>query len=145
MKFVQKLVKLHLRPIALISNNVTDSAIRRLLYEAGEEIDDLMQLCRADITSKNNSKVQRYLMNFEIVQEKIKEVESKDSLRNFNNPISGDEIMRFFDLGPSRIIGELKEIIKEAIIEGTISNNRSEAIELLKKEGQRLGLEIKEK
>ena len=145
MKFVQKLVKLHLRPIALISNNVTDSAIRRLLYEAGEEIDDLMQLCRADITSKNNSKVQRYLMNFEIVQEKIKEVESKDSLRNFNNPISGDEIMRFFDLGHSRIIGELKEIIKEAIIEGTISNNRSEAIELLKKEGQRLGLEIKEK
>tara|TARA_S200000501_G_scaffold215950_1_gene202628 strand:- start:584 stop:2005 length:1422 start_codon:yes stop_codon:yes gene_type:complete len=145
MKLVQKLVRLHLRPIALISKNVTDAAIRRLMYEAGDDIDDLLMLCKADITSKNNDRVQQYLMNFKIVENKIKKVELKDSLRNFKNPISGEEIMKIFDLEPSRMVGQLKEMVKEAIIENKIPNQYDAAIHYIKKEGKSQGLALKQK
>jgi poly(A) polymerase len=139
MDFVQKLVRMHLRPIPL-SKEVTDSAIRRLLFEAGDDIDALMKLCRADITSKNNDKVNRYLKNFDVVEAKMAEVEAKDSIRNFQPPVSGDEIIKMFNLPPSKIIGEIKEEIKEAILEGEIRNDREEALELLKKIAKERGL-----
>lgn len=139
MQFVQKLVRLHLRPIPLVKQ-VTDSAVRRLLFEAGDDIDALMKLCRADITSKNNEKVTRFLKNFDIVEQKMAEVEQKDHLRNFQPPVTGDEIMRLYNIPPSRVIGEIKERIKEAILEGEIRNDREEALALLEKIAAEKGL-----
>lgn len=139
MEFVQKLVRMHLRPIPL-SKNVTDSAIRRLLFEAGDDVDALMKLCRADITSKNNDKVNRYLKNFDVVEEKMAEVEAKDNIRNFQPPVTGDEIIAMFNIPPSRVIGEIKEQIKEAILEGEIRNDREEALQLLQRIAKEKGL-----
>ncbi|HET6542175.1 MAG TPA: HD domain-containing protein [Chryseolinea sp.] len=139
MEFVQKLVRLHLRPIPL-SKEVTDSAIRRLLFDAGDDIDALMKLCRADITSKNYDKVSRFLKNFDLVEQRIAEVEAKDHIRNFQPPVTGDEIMKLYNIPPGRIIGELKEQIKEAILEGEIKNDRAEAMQLLQKIAAEKGL-----
>jgi len=139
MEFVQNLVRLHLRPIPL-AKAVTDSAIRRLLFDAGDDIDALMKLCRADITSKNFDKVSKFLKNFDVVEQKIAEVEQKDHIRNFQPPVTGDEIMKMFQIPPGRIIGDIKEQIKEAILEGEIKNNREEALALLTKIAGEKGL-----
>lgn len=143
MTFVQNLVRLHLRPIALVKE-VSDSAIRRLLFEAGDDIEALMKLCRADITSKNNDKVARFLRNFDVVEQKMKDLEARDQLRNFQLPISGDEIIKWFQLRPGPVIGEIKEEIKEAILEGVIRNDRHEAYDLLLKIAARKGLVLNE-
>lgn len=145
MKFVQKMVALHLRPIGLNKSITSDSAIRRLLFEAGDDIEELMQLCEADITTKNKEKKQRFLKNFEIVKKKLKEIEEKDQVRNFQPPISGEEVMEHFDISPGPHVGKIKNSIKEAILDGEIRNNREEAWEFMLKKGSELGLKPKEK
>ena len=142
MKFVQKLVHLHLRPIVLAQEKVTDSAVRRLLFEAGEDINALMQLCHADVTTKNEYKIKKYRNNFELVQQKLKDVEERDQIRNWQPPLSGEDIMQAFNLKAGKEVGIIKNQIREAILEGDIKNNREEAIKLMEDLGNRLGLTL---
>ncbi len=142
MKYVQKLVRLSSRPIALTEENVTDSAVRRLLFEAGDEFEDLMKLCEADITTKNKQREQRYKRNLKKVMEKVKEVEERDRIRNFQPPVSGEMIMETFGIKPSKTVGEIKEAIKEAILEGEIPNEFEAAYKYMLKLGLEKGLQV---
>jgi poly(A) polymerase len=140
MRFVQKMVFLHMRPIVLSEDMVTDSAVRRLLFEAGDDIDKLMTLCEADITSGNDNKVRLFLKNFELVRSKMRDLEERDRVRNFQPPITGDIIMKTYDIPPSNVIGEIKEVIKNAILDGVIPNDFDAAYALMEEEAAKRGL-----
>lgn len=144
MKYVQKLVRLHLRPIALVNDKVTDSAVRRMVFEAGEDVGDLMTLCKADVTSKNSERVKKYQSNFKKVEKRIKEVEERDHVMNFHPPISGEQIIEVFDIKPSRVIGDIKNEIKEAILDGRIKNDEKDAFTLMLKIGKKYGLKAQD-
>ncbi|MEP5612764.1 MAG: HD domain-containing protein [Cyclobacteriaceae bacterium] len=143
MRYVQKLVRLHLRPIALVNSKVTDSAVRRMVFEAGNDVNDLMVLCRADVTSKNPERVEKYQKNFTNVENKIKEVEERDRIMNFQPPVTGEMILEMFDIQPSKLIGDIKTEIKEAILDGRISNDKDEASKMMMDLGRKHGLKLR--